>query len=259
MHNQPAVNRELLIPILIGGLSVFGIIAVLIIGRVRNAPAEVALTPSSTPFQYIYLGTEPAITTLVVEGSELPPSEEPIMEEPATEAPIILSTVTRRASTPIILTQPNTTRTATSTRTRAPTATSSSSAPANTYDDTDSRLSYSGDWVSLIPVGEAYKDTLHISSTVGNEVRFTFTGPEIQVAYQAGPSLGTITITIDGIGGSPISQAQSTTQNKVWTPSERLSDGTHVIVITHYSGGSINIDSLYVPVLTPTPTKKPTP
>jgi hypothetical protein len=108
MNNQPAVNRELLIPILIGGLSVVGIIVVLIIGRVRNAPAEVALTPSSTPFQYIYLGTEPAITTLVVEGSELPPSEEPITEEP------VFNTPTRSSvPTPVILVSPTTARTAT--------------------------------------------------------------------------------------------------------------------------------------------------
>src|SRR5512134_1689740 len=98
MNNRHAVDRELLIPIVIGGLSVVGIAVVLLIGRALNSPAEIAATASATPFQYVYLGTEPAITTLVVEGSELPPSEEPITEEPAPEAPIILSTATRRVS-----------------------------------------------------------------------------------------------------------------------------------------------------------------
>jgi hypothetical protein len=139
MNNRPTLDRELVIPILIAGLSVVGIVVVLIIGRALNAPAEVAMTPSSTPFQYIYLGTEPAITTLVVEGSELPLSEEPITEEPIIEEPItdipVFPTATRPAvSTPIILTQSNTTRTVTSTPSRTPAATSSTAAAGNTYE-----------------------------------------------------------------------------------------------------------------------------
>src|SRR5512133_1160860 len=94
MNNKPTLNRELVIPILIGGLSVFGILVVLVVGRSLNAPAEVAMTPSSTPFQYIYLGTEPAITTLVVDGSELPSSEEPITEEPIIEEPFTEEPIT---------------------------------------------------------------------------------------------------------------------------------------------------------------------
>ncbi|HMB21697.1 MAG TPA: hypothetical protein VKP08_02640, partial [Anaerolineales bacterium] len=70
MNNQSSTGRELLIPILLGGFSILGIIAVLVVGRSLNAPAEIDTTPSSTPFQYIFIGTEPAITTLIVEGSD---------------------------------------------------------------------------------------------------------------------------------------------------------------------------------------------
>lgn len=260
MNNKPTLDRELLIPILIGGISVVGIIVVLILGRSLSAPAEVAMTPSSTPFQYIYLGTEPAITTLVVEGSELPLSDVPITEEPITEEPVtevpILPTATRPTSTPIILTQPNATRTVTSTPSRAPTATSSTAAAANTYDDTDSRLIYSGSWISQPVVGGAYMETLHISYTSGNSVSFTFTGQEIHLFYQSGPSLGSVLITFDGEAlGDTISQAQGSGE---WV---HILDkaGSHTIKIEHASGGSVNIDSFLIPAPTPTPTRTPTP
>jgi len=130
---------------------------------------------------------------------------------------------------------------------------------ANTYDDTDSRLAYSSGWVSQTGVSGAYQGTLHISNANGNNVTFTFTGQEIHLFYQAGPSLGSITITVDGLGGPAISQAQSQTQIKEWQPDNLLTVGTHSIIIAHSAGGSINIDSLVVPGPTATPTRTPTP
>ncbi|HLO15026.1 MAG TPA: hypothetical protein VK206_09360, partial [Anaerolineales bacterium] len=65
-------------------------------------------------------------------------------------------------------------------------------------------------------------------------------------------------ITIDGLGAAPLSQAQGQTQIVEWV-SDELPEGTHSIVISHYSGGSVNIDSLIVPAPTPTPTRTPTP
>ena len=256
MNNQPGFDRELLIPIVVGGLSVVGIIVILLVGRSLNAPAEVPATPSSTPFQYVYLGTEPAITTLVVDGSELP-TEEPVEEEPDDVFPPPATSTRPAVATPIILTPPNGTRTATSTRTRAPTVTSNTTAPANTYDDTDSRIDYSEGWVSLTGVDGAYQETLHISNTAGNTVTFTFTGTEIHVFYQAGPTSGTMSITIDSFGEPPISQ-QGTTQIREWV-SEPLSSGTHRVDIQHVGGGSINIDRFFIPAPTPTPTRTPTP
>jgi hypothetical protein len=274
MNKRPALDLELLIPVLIGGFSVVGILAVLFIGRLLNEPAEIPATPSSTPFQYVYLGTEPAITTLVVDGSELPPTEEAAGEFPFTEEPIEVfptefATATRPSitgptrpsgATPIILTPPNAGRTATSTRTRTPTATNSTAAAANTYDDTDSRIDYSESpgWVTLTDVTGAYQETLHISNTVGNMVTFTFTGTEIHVFYQAGRTQGTMTITIDSFGEPPISQAQDTTQIKEWVASN-LSNVPHRVDIQHTSGGSINIDRFFIPAATPTPTRTPTP
>jgi hypothetical protein len=138
------------------------------------------------------------------------------------------------------------------------TATLSTAVAANTYDDTDTRLNYDGSWINQTGVSGAYQGTLHISNANGNTVRFLFTGQEIQVFYQAGPSLGSMAITIDGLGPPAISQAQNTTQIREWTPENLLPAGTHEIVITHSSGGSINIDSIVVPSPTVTPTRTPT-
>jgi hypothetical protein len=275
MNKQPAIDRELLIPILIGGLSVVGIIAVLMIGRSRNTPAEVAMTPSATPFQYIYLGTEPAITTLVVEGSEFPLSEEPITDEPVTDDPVFITPTRSSVSTPIILTSPNTTRTATAIVLRTstsggppdsgddgppvPTATWTAST-ANTYDDANTSLSYEGSWVVQTGLDEsgpnpAYQGTLHISSTTGNSVSFYFSGQEIHLFYQSGPSLGSILITFDGEAlGETVNQAQGSGE---WTHTLDRG-GSHTIKIEHTSGGSVNIDRFVIPAPTPTPTRTPT-
>ena len=262
MDNRPAFDRALLLPIVLSGFSIIGIIAVLMIGRSLNSPPPVSASPSATQFQYIYLGTEPAITTPLVEGSDVAPlpTEAPIEIPAVTES---LTSPTSSIGTPIILTNSNTTSTSTSivlrTNTPSPLLTSTSTATlstavgGNTYDDTDSRIQYVGNWTGQTGVSGAYQSTLHISNANGNSIEFSFTSQEIHVFYQAGPSLGTMTITIDRLGGPAISQAQNVTQIKEWA-SGVLSAGSHNIVITHSSGGSINIDSLMVPVPTATPT-----
>lgn len=264
MDNQPSFNRDLIIPIIIGGISVIGIIVALLIGRSLSSPPEVPMTPSPTPFEFIFLGTEPAITTPLVEGSEIAT----LPEDPFGETPVFTS------PTPDIFSQPNRTTTVTaivlrtntpgggglptSTSGGAPTATLSTATASDIYDDTNPRFAYTGNWISQTNVPGAYQGTLHISNAIGDTVTFTFTGNEIHLFYEAGPSLGSLAITIDGAGPPPFSQAQSETQIKEWVY-ELDSAGTHSIVIQHFSGGSINIDSLRVPGPTPTPSRTFTP
>jgi len=266
MNDQPSIDRGILLPIILSGFSVIGIIVVLLIGRTVNSPPPVSASPSATAFQYIFLGTEPAITTPLTEESGVPQPTEAPTEALINPTPGIISTTPPSVATPIILTRPNTTRTSTSIvqRTNTPigaatlTATLSTPTAADTYDDTDTRLFYSSGWVNQTGVSGAYQGTLHISNANGNNVMFTFTGQEIHLFYQAGPSLGSMTITIDGLGPPAISQAQSQTQILEWEPENLLTAGSHVIVITHASGGSINIDSIVVPAPTATPTRTPT-
>jgi len=266
MDNQPAIDRSLLFPILIAGFSVVGIIVVLLIGRALNAPPDVPITPSTTPFQFLFLGTEPAITTPLVEESEVVSTGEPT-EETGAITPVLVSPTSpsvSTVSTPLILTPPTSIQTPTggTPLTGTPiglgtaTATLSSPVAANTYDDTDSRLAYSGNWVPRTNVSGAYQSTLHVSDTLGDAVTFTFTGQEIQLFYQAGASLGIITITFnDNTLGIPFTQTQS---NGVWAHTFETA-GTHTVVISHTGGGSVNIDRLVIPAATPTPTRSPTP
>lgn len=265
MDNQPAIDRSLLIPISIGTFSIVGIIVVLLIGRWLNSPPEVPPTPSATRFQYVYLGTEPAITTPLVEGSEFPLTEAPIEEEPEIITPGFATSTSPTVSTPAILTPPNSVGTPTGNlpRTSTPTpigqvtstATVGSPVAANTYDDADSRLSYSGNWLAQTNVSGAYQGTLHISDSIGNFVSFTFTGDRIELYYQAGASLGTVNITFDSDTlGTQLNQSQG----GVWVYSLDTA-GPHTVVITHSSGGSVNIDRLVIPGPTATPTRTPTP
>jgi hypothetical protein len=264
MDNKPSFNRDLLIPIVIGGLSVIGIIAAILIGRSLSSPPPVPMTPSPTPFEYILLGTEPAVTTPLAEGSEIAT----LTEDPFGVTPVSTSPNSPSAPTPNILPPTNRTNTpgggglppsgSGGLPTATLTATLSTPSTSDTYDDTDSRFAYTGTWVSQTDVPGAYQGTLHISNSLGDTVTFTFTGNEIHLFYQAGPSLGTVAITIDGAGPPPFSQAQDQTQIKEWVY-ELDSGGTHSIVIQHFSGGSINLDSLRVPGATPTPTRTFTP
>jgi hypothetical protein len=263
MDNKPAIDRDLLIPILIGGLSVVGIVVVLLIGRAMNTPAEVPMTPSATAFQYIFLGTEPAISTPLVEESMLPPTDDFVDGFPANPTPAFETPTPLSASTLLVLPTIGASATSTSgatVRTSTPrpssTATASTAVVANTYDDTDTRLQYSSGWVSQTGVSGAYQNTLHVSDTIGNSVTFTFTGQEIQLFYQAGSSLGTLTITFDTETlAIPVNQAQS---NGVWVYLLETG-GAHTITIRHTSGGSVNIDKLVIPAPTATPTRTPTP
>jgi hypothetical protein len=99
---------------------------------------------------------------------------------------------------------------------------------------------------------------LHISNTVGNSITFNFTGSELHLFYQAGGSLGIMTINFDSDAlGIPLNQAQG---NGEWV--EILdSSGLHVVTIRHTSGGSVNIDRLVIPAppVTPTVTRTSTP
>jgi hypothetical protein len=88
---------------------------------------------------------------------------------------------------------------------------------------------------------------------MGDTVSFNFTGNEIHLFYQAGRGLGMIYIQIDNLGGPPpFSQASDTTQIKEWVY-ELDSGGSHFVVIEHYGGGSVNVDSIKVVSSTPTP------
>jgi hypothetical protein len=243
MDSKPQLDRSLLFPASIGILSVIGICFILLIGRINLLREPAPVTPTETPFKYIYLGTEPAIVTPSPEETESnlsatpsPSNEEPVSPKTPTSRPlpslVVLATATRRPF-------------ATSTPTPTPST--------NTFDDTDFRLIYSGNWISQTNVSGAYQGTLHISTTLEDSVTFTFLGSQLRYFYQAGPSLGTVTIAIDGLGYT-IDQSSTTTQVREWI-SGALPKVNHTVVLTHTGGGSVNLDSIIIPgPATATPT-----
>jgi hypothetical protein len=254
MDNQPSFDRSILIPIVLSGFSVIGIIAVLLIGRALNAPAEIPVTPSATRFSYVYLGTEPVITTPLTEETEVESTEPPAVEpEGTTPAPV---TPTRGTPpTLIILGSPTPNPQATNTLSPTPTQTSAAGPALNPgiYDDIDSHLIYSGSWAESAVPG-AYRNTLHVSDNPGppaSTVSFSFIGRQLRLTYQGGSTLGQIRVSIDNNPGVTVDQSGGTT----WA-SDLLSLGTHSVLITHTGGGSVNLDQVTIPdpINTPTPT-----
>jgi hypothetical protein len=258
MDNQPSFDRSLLIPIGVGIFAVLGICVILASGRLNQTRAVVQQVPTATAFQYAFIGTEPAFTTVTVA-----PSEE--------DAPTVISVDTEDTQLPpMVFDTPNTFPTNTlasfitlqpigntSTPSRTPTSASVPPFRGGTYDDIDSRFVYSRDWnrqsgVSglKIPGG-----TLHVSGALGNTVKFLFIGNELHVFFQAGPSLGTIRLTLDSTS-YVMNQAASSTQPYEWIVAAS-STGTHTVTITHDSGGSVNLDGIIVIEPEPTSTSSP--
>jgi hypothetical protein len=236
-----------LIPILFGIFSIFGICLVLILGRLGAARAGVTVQDTATPFQYIFLGTEPAIV-----------SATPGEEGEATETPGATSTeISFLSSDTPESTGTNSSIVVLSSSTPSPAA--SSTAPLNpgTYDEDDSHLRYEGDWIVQRGVTGVFQNSLHVSSTLGNSVTFRFIGQQVRLFYQSGSGLGTIRITLDGVQFE-LDQSGSNTVTGEWS-SPLLINGTHSVEIEHLSGGAINLDQVIVPdiLLTPTVTSTP--
>jgi hypothetical protein len=253
MDKQQAFDRGILIPMFIGGFSVIGIVVVLLIGRSLNSPPEVPVTPSETRFQYQYLGTEPAITTPLVEETETPATGAPTGEPVATDGSV---TPTRPGPpTPNIPPTPTTGAQQTNTP-PPPTSTSASAAPLNpgTYDDVDSHLVYNG-WNAATVAG-AYGNTLHVSVVPGSTISFRFIGKQVRIIYQGGSTLGRIQISITGSNGNVQTETLDQSTQNEW-PSDLFPNGTYSVTITHLQGGgSVNIDQIIIrePPNTPTPT-----
>src|SRR3972149_4178167 len=138
MDNQPSFDRELLLPILLGGFSILGIIIILSIGRLNASRASVLVVETETPFRYIFLGTEPINPTGSAEASET---------ELLTDLPFDGATPSLPDTTPVLVTPAlGTPPLMTPVNTPSPTSTSASGAPlgSGTFDDVDSHLGYPG-------------------------------------------------------------------------------------------------------------------
>lgn len=259
MDHPPSFDRSLLLPIGVGVFSLIGICVILVLGRMDSNNAVVEEVPTATAFQYTFIGTEPAVSTVIGtavtgvpgDGDELPTRTGGI----PTSVPLVTPGIQATNTAPPIITLPPLVNTNTPTRT--PTSESAAPFGPGTFDNIDSRFIYSGDWDSQTGVPGAEKNTLHVSGTLGNSITFRFIGNELRVFFQGAPSLGTLRLTLDGTSYN-MPQSRDTTQVEEWVLTTTTA-GTHSVTITHLSGGSVNFDAIIVPVVPPTSTNTSTP
>lgn len=251
MENKPRFDSGLIPPIVLGAFSLFGICLVLLVVRLGSFRASAPIENTSTPYQYLLIGTEPGFTTLT-------PEDEPTVEEEATSkatpTPRKNSSPTKRvtgtSSGGGIISLASPTRTPTKASPSTPTTASTAPLNPGVYDDTDARIIYKGDWTQ----SKVNNVTLHVSNTLNNMITIRFIGEQIRLFYQSGSGLGTIRINIDGVE-IDLDESEAIVAQREWV-SPTLINGTHTVTITHVSGGSVNFDAVAVPdpIKTPTPT-----
>jgi hypothetical protein len=211
----------------------------------RSAAYYDSLTKASLPVTHTE--TEPSITLNPATTSIIP-----TVEMPTTSLPPLIGTSipTDTNLAPTLQTATATVRvTGTNTLTGVSTASTQVPLAPGTYDDSHPLLTYNG-W-SIITDSTAYQSTLHVSNIVGSYMTFRFTGQQLHVRFQDSASFGFLRI---NVGGLDFDLDESTNDSNDWV-SAMLAKGTYTVTITHISGGSVNIDSIYIPDFnTPTPT-----
>ncbi len=232
MKPRPSFDRALLIPIAICIVSILGIGWIL---STRD-PGKSLTPPTATPssFRFLQLGTLPPSPSATPTQEETPATA----TEPGPDVFLGPSAETLpSASTLVTETLPPPSAT--------PTPEQIQPLPAGKkYDDTDPNIAYDRYWTALKNPGtkNAYKGTLHFSTSVGDEASFRFTGKRFLLGYQRGRNFGIVTVLIDD---QPYSFHEEAF-DLVWR-SPQLSPGDHFVRIIHESGQSINLD--YIEIL----------
>jgi hypothetical protein len=234
MQPHPSFDRGLLIPIAVGVISLLGIAWIFLTSDLSESLIPPTAVPTTIPSN-----VSPFETTTL-----LPPSAPPTLEE---TPPTATGTSPDAYPEQPAETLPSTSIVITETR-PAPSATPTPEQvqpfPAGKYDDMDPNIAYDRYWTVLKNPGtaNAYKGTLHFSSSIGNEASFRFTGQQFYIGYQRGRNFGIVTVMIDDQPYSFHEQAF----DLIWR-SPQLSPGTHSVRIIHESGESINLD--YIEIL----------
>ncbi len=236
MQPRPPFNRELLIPIAIGVISILGVAWIFFTNFRSESPIQATAEPTAIPFD----------SSSFEAGMPTPsPSTPTTLEETPS-----LATETSLDSYPNPPTETLPSLSATITESPpVPSATPTPDQPpplqaGKIYDDTNPHIVYDRFWIVLKNPGtkNAYKGALHFSPSIGNEASFRFTGQEVYLGYQRGRNFGIVTVIIDDQTYSFHEEAF----DLVWR-SPQLALGTHSVRIIHESGESINLDYIEVP------------
>jgi len=230
MQPRPSFDRELLIGIAVGVVSILGLVWIFSTSDLRESLKPPTAVPTAIPFDASSLETEVS--------SFFPSATHTLKEMPTT------ATGTSPASPAETLTAANTLTTESR---PAPSATPAPNQPqplsAGKYDDMDPNIAYDRHWTVLknSSTVNAYKGTLHASTSIGSEASFRFTGQRFYLGYQRGKSFGIVTVMIDDQPYSFHEQAF----DLIWRSPE-FSPGTHFVTIIHESGELINLDYIQI-------------
>jgi hypothetical protein len=231
MQPRPSFDRALLIPIVIGVVSILGIGWIFLTSDLGPSRIPPTAIPSSvsyleaetlTPFSWATSTQDETLLTTTGTSPEAFPGP-PAETLPSTSTLITESLPTSSATHTPDQFQP---------------------LPAGKHDDTDPNIAYDRFWTLLKNPGtvNAYKGTLHASTGTGNEASFRFTGEGFRLGYQRGRNFGIVTVIIDDQPYSFHEQAF----DLVWR-SPQLASGDHFVRIIHESGETINLD--YIEIL----------
>ncbi len=231
MQPRPSFDRTLLIPIVIGVVSILGIVCILLTTNLGKSLIPPTALPST--FSSNDAGMLTPAPTLTSTQDETPPAA--TGTSPVAYPGPLDETLTSKST---LITESLPTPSATYTPDRI------QPFPVGKYDDTDPDIAYDPYWTGLKNPGtaNAYQGTIHISTGNGNEASFRFTGKQFRLGYQRGKNFGIVTVIIDDQPYSFHEQAF----DLVWR-SPQLPPGDHFVRIIHESGESINLD--YIEIL----------
>jgi len=232
MQPRPSFDPELLLVIAVGVVAMLGVGWIFLTNDRSEPPIPPTLEPTVAAFEVspsktrILHPTPSATSTLEETPPTVTEANPDLYPGPPTETLPVASTLV------------------TESRDSSVSPTPDQAFPPGKYDDTHPNIAYDRYWAFKMNSGtaNAYKGTLHISTSIGNEISFRFTGQRIYLGYQRGRNFGTVTVMIDD---QPYSFHEQAFDNRWLSPP--FSPGTHSVRIIHENGESVNLD--YIEVL----------
>jgi hypothetical protein len=233
MQPRTPFSRALLIPVVVGVVSILGIGWILLTSDLGESFIPPTAIPTDLPMDVSPLETEMASffpsATPTREETSLTPTE--TSSETFLGLPAETLTSTPRGQ---ILPTPSST----------PTPDRLQPLPVGKHDDTEPNIAYDRHWTALKnpSTKNEYRGTIHFSTAIGNEASFRFTGTGFRLGYKRGKNFGFVTVIVDDQSYRFHEQAF----DLVWRSPE-LPPGDHIVRIIHENGESINLD--YIEIL----------
>ena len=232
MQPRPPFDRALLIPVVVGVVSILGIGWILLTSDLGESFGPPTAIPTDIPLD---------VNPLETQMASFFPSATPIRDE---TRPTATGTGPAPFSGLAAETRTGTSTESLPTPSATPTPDQIQPLPVGKHDDTDPDIAYDRHWTLLKnpSTKNEYRGTIHFSTAIGNEASFRFTGTGFRLGYKRGRSFGMVTVIVDGQSYRFHEQAF----DLVWRSPE-LPPGDHLVRIIHENGESVNLD--YVEIL----------